>query len=105
MASKSYVESDWSGTGSAPPLPLNHKLGVMAMQVVVTGTVTFDIRSSNSDLNAGEADVWTADSTETTGITATKWIRFNAVPRYVRIVVTAGGSGATIKLLWSQDVH
>ena len=103
MASKLYVEADWA-SGQTSPLPLNHKQSTLALQVAVTGTVTFDIQSTNSDLQAGESASWLVDSSNSTGITASKWITFNAVPRFIRINVTAGGSGATIKLLWSQDV-
>lgn len=104
MASKTYVEADWSG-GQTLPLPMNHKVGPLALEVIVTGTVTFDVQSTNSDLQAAETANWLVDSSNSTGITASKWLTFNAVPRFVRLNITSGGTGATIKLLWSANVN
>jgi len=104
MGSKTYVEADWATGSATAPFPLNHKQDQIAMQIVVTGTVDFDIESTNADLQAGEAASWLPDSTNSEGITASKWLTFNAVPRFIRILVNSGGTGATIKLMWSQNV-
>lgn len=104
MASKTYVATDWSG-GQTLPLPMNHKAGPLALEVIVTGTVTFDVQSTNSDLQADETANWLVDSSNSTGITASKWLTFNAVPRFIRLNITSGGIGATIKLLWSANVN
>jgi len=104
MGSKLYVEADWTTDTFTAPLPLNHRQAQLALEVVVTGTVNFDIESTNADLQAGETAAWLPDSTNSEGITTSKWLTFNSVPRFIRIQINSGGTGATIKLLWSQNV-
>lgn len=99
---KTYVEADWSVGNVTAPIPLDWHSGRAALQVVVTGTIQFDIQSSNSDLQAGATAQWLVDSTESENITASKWITFNAVPRFIRLNVDSFTPGATVSLNWTQ---
>lgn len=100
---KTYTESDWSSGNVTAPIPLNFRGGVGALQVVVTGTIQFDIQSSNSNIQAGATPSWLADSTEAENITASKWLRFSAVPRFIRLNVDSFTTGATVTLNWTQE--
>jgi hypothetical protein len=102
QTSKTYVEADWSG-GNTAPLALNWRGGVSAVQVTVTGTVNFDIQSTNSNLNAGEAADWLVDAAANSSITASKFFQFTGDPRFMRIKVNSGGTGATITIKLVQS--
>lgn len=102
QTSKTYVDADWDG-GETAPLALNWRGGIIAAQVTVTGTVDFDIESTNSNLNAGEAADWLPDSTESESITTSKFFRFDATPRFIRIKINSGGTGATIAIKLVQS--
>lgn len=100
---KTYEEADWASGNVTVPIPLDWHSGRAACQVVVKGTIQFDIQSSNSDLQTGEAADWLADSTESEDITASKWLTFNAIPRFIRLNVDSFTSGATVTLNWTQQ--
>ena len=94
---KTYVEADWADGDVTSPYPLNWHGGPLALQITVTGTIDFDIESSNSDLQNSTATAqWLADSTDSQGITASKWLTFNAIPRFIRIKVNSFTTGATV---------
>lgn len=96
---KLYVEDDWADGDVTSPYPLNWRGGPIGLQITVTGTINFDIESSNSDLqNSTAAAQWLADSTESEGITASKWLTFNAIPRFIRLNVNSFTTGATVSL-------
>lgn len=99
---KTFVEADWSAGNVTRAIPLDWPNGRAALQVVVTGTIQFDIQSSNSDLQAGATAQWLTDSTESENITASKWITFNAVPRFIRLNIDSFTTGATVTLNWTQ---
>lgn len=100
---KTFVEADWASGNVTAPIPLDWHSGRAACQIVVTGTIQFDIQSSNSDLQAGASADWLADSPESEDITASKWITFNAIPRFIRLNVDSFTSGATVTLNWTQQ--
>jgi hypothetical protein len=95
---KTYVEADWDNDDDAtPPYALNWRGGPVGLQIAVTGTIDFDIESSNGDLqNSTAAAAWLPDSTNSEGITASKWLTFNAIPRFIRIKVNSFTTGATV---------
>lgn len=96
---KTYVEADWAVGDVTSPYPLNWHGGPIGLQITVTGTIDFDIESSNSDLqNSTDAAQWLADSTESESITASKWLTLNAIPRFIRIKVNSFTTGATVSL-------
>ena len=97
-----YAEPALSAATGTTPKAIDWRGGVGALEIIVTGTINFDIQSTNADLNAGETAQWLVDSTETTGITASKWVTFNASPRFIRIYVNSITPGATIRLLYAQ---
>ena len=101
--SKAYAEADWSAGNVTLPLALNHRGGDLAVEIIVTGTINFDLQSTNSNLQAGETAAWLVDSAGATGVTASKWLTFNAVPRFFRIAVNSFSSGATVKLMITQS--
>lgn len=100
---KTFVEADWATGNVTNPIPLDWPNGRAACQIVVTGTIQFDIESSNSDLQMGATAQWLVDSTDSENITASKWIAFNAVPRFIRLNVDSFSSGATVTLNWTQQ--
>lgn len=100
---KTYVEADWSVGNVTPPLAFNHRSGRLSLQVIVTGTIDFDIESSNSDLQAGDAANWLVDLPTSAGLTASTWRTFNAVPRFIRIKVNSFTTGATVSFYWAQE--
>lgn len=102
QTSKTYVDADWS-EGETAPLALNWRGGSTAVQVTVTGTVNFDIESSNSDLNAGEAEDWLVDVAGNAGVTASKFFTFNATPRFIRLKINSGGTSTSIAVKLVQS--
>lgn len=97
-----YTDTTLIALSGTAPKALNWRGGVGALEIIVTGTINFDIQSTGADLNSGETAQWLVDSTETTGITASKWITFNANPRFIRIYVNSITAGATVRLLHTQ---
>ncbi len=103
QTSKTYVEADWSVGAATAPLAVNWRGGAVAVQITVTGTVNFDIESTSSDLNNGEAADWLVDVSANAGVTASKFFTFNAPPRFVRFKINSGGTGATIAIKLVQS--
>ncbi len=103
QVNKTYVEADWATGDVTAPLALNHRGGACTVQVTVTGTINFDIQSSNSDLQAGEAADWLVDSAAATGVTASKWLSFSSAPRFIRLDVNSFTTGATVALKITQS--
>ncbi len=100
---KTFTESDWSVGSATPPIALNHHGGRGALQLVVTGTIQFDLQSTNSDLQLGATAQWLADSTDNENITASRWVRFDAVPRFIRLSVDSFTTGATVTVNYTQE--
>jgi hypothetical protein len=103
QASKTYVEADWSVGNVTSPLAMDWRGGPVACQITITGTIDIDIQSSNSDLQAGQAGDWLVDSATVTGVTASKWVTFNPVPRFIRLDVNSFTTGATVTLKLTQS--
>ena len=97
-----YTDTTLIALSGTDPKALNWKGGVGALEIIVTGTINFDLQSTNADLNAGETAQWLVDSSSNAGITASKWITFNGNPRFIRIYVNSLSAGATVRLLYTQ---
>lgn len=97
-----YTDTTLIALSGTDPKALDWKGGVGALEIIVTGAINFDLQSTNADLNAGETAQWLVDSTDTTGITASKWITFNGNPRFIRIYVNSLSAGATVRLIYAQ---
>ena len=96
---KTYVEADWAAGDVTAPYPLNWRGGPIGLQITVTGTIDFDIESSNSDLQNSTATAqWLVDNTDNAGITASGWRTFNAIPRFIRLNVNSFTTGATVSI-------
>ncbi len=93
--SKTYVDADFTG-GLSAPFPINWRGGPVALELTVnSGTPNLDIESTNVDLNSGEVAAstdWVVDNTASAGITASKWITFNAMPRFIRLKLNSGST-------------
>ena len=97
-----YTDATLIAAAGTDPKALNWRGGVGALEIIVTGTIDFDLQSTNADLNEGDTAQWLVDSTDTTGITASKWITFNGNPRFIRIYVNSITAGATVRLIYTQ---
>jgi hypothetical protein len=97
-----YTDTTLIALSGTDPKALNWRGGVGALEIIVTGTINFDLQSTNADLNAGETAQWLVDSSGNAGITASKWITFNGNPRFIRIYVNSLSAGATVRLLYTQ---
>ena len=97
-----YTDTTLIALSGTDPKALNWRGGVGALEIIVTGTINFDLQSTNADLNAGEAAQWLVDSSGNAGITASKWITFNGNPRFIRIYVNSLSAGATVRLIYTQ---
>lgn len=97
-----YTDTTLIALSGTDPKALDWKGGIGALEIIVTGTINFDLQSTNADLNSGETAQWLVDSTNTTGITASKWITFNSNPRFIRIYVNSLSAGATVRLIYAQ---
>lgn len=103
QVSKTYVEADWAVGDVTTPIALDWRSGPIACQITVTGTINFDIQSTNSDLQAGEAADWLVDAAAVTGVTASKWVTFDPIPRFIRLDVNSFTTGATVSLKLVQQ--
>lgn len=93
----------WVDEFATPPLALDWRSGVGALQLTITGTISVDLQSSNDDIQNSTASVsWLVDSTANTAVTASQWCTFNATPRFIRIKANSYSSGATVKLAYAQ---
>lgn len=97
-----YTDATLIALSGTDPKALNWRGGVGSLEIIVTGTINFDLQSTNADLNAGETAQWLVDSSSNAGITASKWITFNGNPRFIRIYVNSLSAGATVRLLYTQ---
>lgn len=97
-----YTDTTLIALSGTDPKALNWRGGVGALEIIVTGTINFDIQSTNADLNNSETAQWLADAAGSAGITASKWITLNANPRYIRIYVNSITAGATVRLIYTQ---
>ena len=97
-----YDDTTLIALSGTDPKALDWKGGVGALKIIVTGTINFDLQSTNADLNAGETAQWLVDSSGSAGITASKWVTFNANPRFIRIYVNSLSAGATVRLIYAQ---
>lgn len=102
MSSKSFAEPVLAAATPTPAVALNHRGGRVALEIIVTGTINFDLQSTNSDLQAGVAGQWLVDTATNAGITASKWITFNGTPAFIRLLVNTITAGATVTLNWTQ---
>ena len=97
-----YTDTTLIAAAGTDPKALNWRGGVGALEIIVTGTIDFDLQSTNADLNAGETAQWLVDSSNSTGITASMWITFNGNPRFIRIYTNSITAGATVRLIYTQ---
>lgn len=94
----------WVDEFVTPAVPLDWRSGIGSLEIVITGTINIDLDSSNSDLqNSTDAALWLVDTSTNAGVTASKWITFNANPRFIRVKANSYSSGATVKLLYAQS--
>ena len=97
-----YTDTTLIAAAGTTAKPLNWRGGPGFLQVIVTGTINFDLQSTNADLNDGETAQWLVDSAGSAGITASKFITFIANPRFIRIYTNSITAGATVRLIYTQ---
>jgi hypothetical protein len=94
----------WVDEFVTPTIALDWRSGIGSLEIVITGTINIDLDSSNSDLqNSTDSASWFVDTSTNAGVTASKWITFNASPRFIRVKANSYSSGATVKLLYAQS--
>lgn len=94
----------WVDEFVTPTIALDWRSGIGSLEIVITGTINIDLDSSNSDLqNSTDSASWFVDTSTNAGVTASKWITFNANPRFIRVKANSYSSGATVKLLYAQS--
>jgi len=94
----------WVDEFVTPAIPMDWRSGIGALEIVITGTINIDLDSSNSDIqNSTDSASWLVDTSTNAGVTASKWITFNANPRFIRVKANSYSSGATVKLLYAQS--
>lgn len=94
----------WVDEFVTPAIALDWRSGIGSLEIVITGTINIDLDSSNSDLqNSTDSASWLVDTSTNAGVTASKWITFNANPRFIRVKANSYSSGATVKLLYAQS--
>lgn len=94
----------WVDEFVTPAVPMDWRAGMGGLEIVITGTISIDLDSSNSDIqNSTTAALWKVDTTTNAGVTATQWVTFNANPRFIRVKANSYSSGATVALLYAQS--
>lgn len=94
----------WVDEFVTPAIALDWRSGIGSLEIVITGTINIDLDSSNSDIqNSTDSASWLVDTSTNAGVTASKWITFNANPRFIRVKANSYSSGATVKLLYAQS--
>lgn len=94
----------WVDEFVTPAIALNWRGGIGSLEIAITGTINIDLDSSNSDIqNSTDSALWAVDTAANAGVTASKWIIFNANPRFIRVRANSYSSGATVKLLYAQS--
>lgn len=93
----------WVDEFVPPAIPMDWRAGVGSLLVTITGTISVDLQSSNTDINGTTTEPsWLVDSAANTAFTASQWCTFNATPRFIRIKANSYSSGATVKLEYAQ---
>ena len=94
----------WVDEFLTPAIPLDWHAAFAGLQIMITGTISIDLESSNSDLqNSTDAALWLVDTSSNAAVTASKWLTFDANPRFLRVKANSYSSGATVKLLYAQS--
>ena len=103
IATKTFAEPALAAGAGTPPIAFNHRSGKVALQIVVSGTINFDVQSTNSDIQGGATPQWFADSSASQNISANIWLTFNAVPAFIRVYTNSITPGATVTINWTQE--
>jgi len=93
----------WVDEFVVPAVAMDWRAGVGTLLVTITGTISVDLQSSNTDINGTTTTPsWLVDSVANTAFTASQWGTFSATPRFIRIKANSYSSGATVKLEYAQ---
>jgi hypothetical protein len=93
-----------TGVGTSSPLPLNrHGLNGWTAQAIVTGTATFSIEGTMTNVlaNGSGSATWTA-LPNWSALSATTLSSGTAIPEAIRLNVTAGTG--TVQLIFTQHL-
>ena len=94
----------WVDEFVTPTLAINHKGGNAALNVLVSGTINYDIEQTFDDIQTKTtAFSWSVNDAATqSGVTATKTILYYAHPKGIRLKANSYSTSATLTLSYTQ---
>lgn len=92
-----------AGQGTAP-IPLDWRNGNAALNIVVTGTVNYDLQQTFDDIQfKAQPFTWSVDDVATQAAQTTgQTILYRAHPKAIRLYINSITAGATITLSYTQ---
>jgi len=102
---KVYTDAQLIALSGTTPIPLDCRGGNGALNIVVTGTVNYDLQQTFDDIQFKvQPFTWSVDDAATQAAQTTgQTILYRAHPKAIRIYVNSITAGATITLSYTQQ--
>jgi hypothetical protein len=102
---KVYNDTLLIAASGTTPIPLDWRGGNGALNIVVTGTVNYDLQQTFDDIQFKTAPfTWSVDDAATQAAqTAGQTVLYRAHPKAIRLYVNSITAGATITLSYTQQ--
>lgn len=102
---KVYTDARLIALSGTTPIPLDWRGGNGALNIVVTGTVNYDLQQTFDDIQFKDQPfTWSVDDATTQAAQTTgQTILYRAHPKAIRIYVNSITAGATITLSYTQQ--
>lgn len=102
---KPYRDTELIAGQGTNPIPLDWRGGNGALNIVVTGTVNYDLQQTFDDIQFKTAPfTWSVDDPATQAAQTTgQTVLYRAHPKAIRLFVNSITAGATITLSYTQQ--
>jgi len=102
---KVYTDAQLIALSGTVPIPLDWRGGNGALNIVVTGTVNYDLQQTFDDIQfKTDPYTWSVDDAATQAAQTTgQTILYRAHPKAIRLYVNSITAGATITLSYTQQ--
>jgi len=101
---KTYTDTELIALSGTTPIPMDWRSGDGALNILVTGTINYDLQQTFDDIQFKVAPFsWSVDDAATQASQTTgKTILYHSQPKAIRLYVNSITAGATITLSYTQ---
>ena len=101
---KIFTDATMTAGAGSQPIPLDWRNGNAALNIVVTGTVNYDLQQTFDDIQfKTQPFTWSVDDAATQAAQTTgQTILYRAHPKAIRLYINSITPGATITLSYTQ---